>query len=115
MAEAGGFPVTTGFGFPGVVVTRYLGVAVGVVVRFTSVSRSFSAQFLQVPGGEHATGRTEVAETSRWQAVDRMIENARLLGANAVVSMRFDSVQIGNQRAEVVAYGTAVIIAEPQQ
>jgi uncharacterized protein YbjQ (UPF0145 family) len=40
-----------------------------------------------------------------------MIENARLLGANAVISMRFDSSEIGQQLTEVVAYGTAVVVA----
>ena len=46
---------------------------------------------------------------SRRHAIDRMIENARLLGATAVVAMRFDSSDMGQQLTEVVAYGTAVI------
>jgi len=42
--------------------------------------------------------------------MDRMIENARLLGANAVVSMRFDSSSIGQELTEIIAYGTAVVV-----
>jgi hypothetical protein len=52
---------------------------------------------------------TELLEDSRRHAMDRMIENARLLGANAVVSMRFDSSEMGQQLTEIVAYGTAVV------
>jgi uncharacterized protein YbjQ (UPF0145 family) len=53
---------------------------------------------------------TGVLEDARRHAVDRMIDNARLLGANAVIAMRFDSSEIGKARAEVVAYGTAVVV-----
>jgi uncharacterized protein YbjQ (UPF0145 family) len=53
---------------------------------------------------------SELLEDSRRHAMDRMIENARLLGANAVISMRFDSSEIGQQLTEVVAYGTAVVV-----
>ena len=45
------------------------------------------------------------------RAIDRMIDNARLLGGNAVIAMRFDSSEIGKARAEVVAYGTAMVAA----
>ena len=53
---------------------------------------------------------TELLEHSRRHAMDRMIENARLLGANAVISMRFDSSSIGQQLTEIIAYGTAVVV-----
>jgi len=43
-------------------------------------------------------------------AMDRMVENAKLVGGNAVVGMRFDSSEIGQQLTEIVAYGTAVVI-----
>jgi len=49
-------------------------------------------------------------EDTRRHAVDRMIENARAMGANAVVMMRFDSSELGQTMTEVVAYGTAAII-----
>jgi len=53
---------------------------------------------------------TELLENTRRQALDRMIQNATLMGANAVVSMRFDSSEIGSTMSEIVAYGTAVIV-----
>jgi uncharacterized protein YbjQ (UPF0145 family) len=55
---------------------------------------------------------TELLEDTRRQALDRMVKNATLMGANAVISMRFDSSEIGNTMSEIVAYGTAVVVAE---
>ena len=52
-------------------------------------------------------------EDTRRHAIDRMIENARLMGANAVVMMRFDSSEMGQTMSEVVAYGTAVVLDPP--
>jgi len=54
---------------------------------------------------------TELLEDTRRQALDRMVQNATLMGANAVISMRFDSSEIGNTMSEIVAYGTAVVVA----
>jgi uncharacterized protein YbjQ (UPF0145 family) len=53
---------------------------------------------------------TELLEDTRRQALDRMVSNASLMGANAVVSMRFDSSELNNSMSEIVAYGTAVVI-----
>jgi uncharacterized protein YbjQ (UPF0145 family) len=55
------------------------------------------------------TQYTALLEDSRRHAMDRMIDNARLLGANAVIAMRYDSSEIGQQLTEIVAYGTAVV------
>ena len=49
-------------------------------------------------------------EDSRRHALDRMIENARVLGANGIVQMRFDSSEMGQSLTEIVAYGTAVVL-----
>ena len=57
------------------------------------------------------TQYTELLEHSRRHAMDRMIENARLLGANAVIAMRFDSSSIGQELTEIVAYGAAVVVS----
>ncbi len=107
-----GFPVTTGLELPGMTVRQNLGVAFGLVVRSMGVAKSFTAAFRSLAQGE-VKEYTELLEDSRRHAVDRMIENARLLGANAVISMRFDSSEIGQQLTEIVAYGTAVV-AEPR-
>jgi uncharacterized protein YbjQ (UPF0145 family) len=53
---------------------------------------------------------TELLEDTRRQALDRMVQNATLMGANAVISMRFDSSELNNSMSEIVAYGTAVVI-----
>jgi len=105
---AAGFPVTTAFELPGMSVDRDLGVAFGLVVRSMGLVRSVGAGFKAMRQGE-VSQYTELLEDSRRHAIDRMIDNARLLGANAIVAMRFDSSEIGQQLTEIVAYGTAVV------
>jgi uncharacterized protein YbjQ (UPF0145 family) len=103
------FPVTTGLGLQGMIIDTDLGLAFGLVVRSMGLMKGVAAGFKSLRQGE--VGQyTELLEDSRRHAVDRMIENARLLGANAVVAMRFDSSEIGQQLTEIVAYGSAVII-----
>ena len=58
---------------------------------------------------------TELLEDTRRQALDRMVQNATLMGANAVLSMRFDSSEIGQTMSEIVAYGTAVVVVPDAQ
>ncbi|MEG0386202.1 MAG: heavy metal-binding domain-containing protein, partial [Solibacillus sp.] len=53
---------------------------------------------------------TEMLEDARKQAMDRMVKNASAMGANAIVMMRFDSGEIGQNMSEIVSYGTAVIV-----
>jgi len=91
-------------------VQQDLGLTFGLVVRSMGVVKSFGAGFKALRQGE-VTQYTELLEDSRRHAIDRMIENARLLGANGVVAMRFDSSEIGQQLTEIVAYGTAVVVA----
>jgi uncharacterized protein YbjQ (UPF0145 family) len=107
---AGAFPVTTAFELPGMTVAESLGVAFGLVVRSMGVAKAFGAAFKTLQQGE-VTQYTELLENSRRHAMDRMIENARLLGANAVIAMRFDSSEIGQQLTEIVAYGSAVVVS----
>lgn len=107
-AGSAGFPVTTALGLHGMAVERDLGVAFGLVVRSMGAIKSIGAGFKAMRQGE-VTQYTELLEDSRRHAIDRMIENARLIGANAVVAMRFDSSEIGQQLTEIVAYGTAVV------
>jgi len=103
-----GFSVTTAFELTGMTVERDLGVAFGLVVRSMGVAKSIGAGFKALRQGE-VTQYTELLEDSRRHALDRMIENARLLGANAVIAVRFDSSEMGQQLTEIVAYGTAVV------
>jgi uncharacterized protein YbjQ (UPF0145 family) len=110
MADTSGFPVTTALELRGLTVQQDLGLAFGLVVRSMGVVKSFGAGFKALRQGE-VTQYTELLEDSRRHAIDRMIENAKLLGANGVIAMRFDSSEIGQQLTEIVAYGTAVVVA----
>jgi uncharacterized protein YbjQ (UPF0145 family) len=103
------FPVTTALELPGMTVKQNLGVTFGLVVRSMGFTRGIGAAIKALQQGE-VRQYTELLEDSRRHAMDRMIENARLLGANAVVSMRFDSSEIGQQLTEIVAYGAAVVV-----
>jgi uncharacterized protein YbjQ (UPF0145 family) len=107
-SDPAAFPVTTSLTLPGMVVETDLGVAFGLVVRSMGVAKSFTAGFSAMRQGE-VKQYTQLLEDSRRHAVDRMVENAKLLGANAVVAMRFDSSEMGQQLTEIVAYGTAVV------
>ena len=102
-------PVTTRFDLPGMVLERSLGTCFGLVVRSMGFTRSIAASFRQLRAGE-VPQYTELLEDSRRHAIDRMVDNARLLGGNAILGMRFDSSEIGQQLTEIVAYGTAVVV-----
>ena len=102
-------PITTAIELPGTVVKENLGIAFGLVVRSMGFAKNFSAGFKSLRKGE-VSEYTELLEDARRHAIDRMVANAQLLGANAIVSMRFDSSEMGNQLTEVVAYGTAVVV-----
>jgi uncharacterized protein YbjQ (UPF0145 family) len=102
-------PVTTTLGLPGMTIERDLGLTFGLVVRSMGIAKSFGAGLTALRQGE-VRQYTSLLEDSRRHAIDRMIDNARLLGANAIVAMRFDSSEISQQLTEIVAYGTAVVV-----
>jgi uncharacterized protein YbjQ (UPF0145 family) len=81
----------------------------GVVVRSRGLGGNIMAGLRSIVGGE-IVEYTQLLEETRKHAVDRMVKNARLMQANAVIMMRFDSSEIGQTMSEIVAYGTAVII-----
>ena len=91
------------------VVERNLGITFGLVVRAMGFSKTVAGGISSLRQGE-VSQFTVVLEDARRHALDRMIENAKLLGTNAVIAMRFDSSEMGNQLTEVIAYGTAVVI-----
>ena len=90
-------------------VEQSLGACFGLVVRSMGFSKSFGAALKTLKRGE-VPQYTELLEDSRRMAMDRMMENARLMGGNAVIGMRFDSSEIGTSLTEIVAYGTAVVV-----
>jgi uncharacterized protein YbjQ (UPF0145 family) len=89
------------------------GMVFGLVVRSRGLGGNVMAQLRSLGGGE-IHEYTSLLEDSRRQAIDRLVQNATLTGANAVVSMRFDSSEISGIMSEIVAYGTAVVV-EPER
>lgn len=81
----------------------------GLVVRSRGVAGNFVASLRTIVGGE-IHEYTSLLEDTRRQAIDRMVQNATLVGANAVISMRFDSSEMATTMTEIVAYGTAVVV-----
>jgi uncharacterized protein YbjQ (UPF0145 family) len=100
-------PITTSLEFPGRPATESLGLVFGLVVRSMGMVKGFTAGFSALRRGE-VTQYTEVLEDSRRHAIDRMVANAHLLGADAIVAVRFDSSEIAQNLTEILAYGTAV-------
>jgi uncharacterized protein YbjQ (UPF0145 family) len=102
---------TTDF-IPGYQIVEYRGVAFGVTVRSRGVGGDCKAGCESVCGGE-VTAYTEMAIDSRDQAIQRMVENATRMGANAVIGIMFDSDQIGSgANNATIVYGTAVVVTQ---
>ncbi len=81
----------------------------GVVVRSRGLGGNILAGLRSLVGGE-IKEYTELLEEARRHAIDRMVRNAKAMGANAVIMMRFDSSEMGQTMSEIVAYGTAVVV-----
>ena len=90
-------------------VRQVLGQCFGVVVRSRGLGGNIMAGLRSIVGGE-IHEYTSLLEEARKHAVDRMVDNATIMGANAVIMMRFDSSEIGETMSEIVAYGTAAFI-----
>lgn len=90
-------------------VAQTLGQVFGVVVRSRGLGGNIMAGLRSIAGGE-ITEYTQMLEEARRHATDRMVQNATVMGANAVIMMRFDSSEMGQTMSEIVAYGTAVIL-----
>jgi uncharacterized protein YbjQ (UPF0145 family) len=106
----GQFPITTALEFSEWPTSETVGLVYGVIVRSAGLGRNIGAFFKNLAGGE-VKQYTRLVEDSRRHALDRMIENAKLVSADGVVSMRFDSSEMGQSMTEIVAYGTAVRFA----
>ena len=92
-------------------VTETKGQVFGLVVRSRGLAGNFTAGLRSLIGGE-IREYTELLEDTRRQAIDRLVANASLMGANAVISMRFDSSGLAGTMSEIVAYGTAVVVVQ---
>ena len=101
--------VVTTENIPGFRVSEVKGQVFGLVVRSRGLSGNITAALRSLAGGE-IKEYTSLLEETRRHATDRLIQNAQLMGANAVVMMRFDSTEIAQSMTEIVAYGTAVFV-----
>jgi uncharacterized protein YbjQ (UPF0145 family) len=100
--------VTTTENIAGYRVLEVKGPVFGLVVRSRGLAGNVMAGLRSLFGGE-IIEYTALLEEARRHALDRMVKNARMMGANAVVMMRYDSSEIGQTMSEIVAYGTAVV------
>ncbi len=99
--------ITTTENVPGKQVTEILGIARGSTVRARNIGRDIFAGLKNIVGGE-IEEYTKLQAESREQAMDRMLADAKSLGADAVVNVRLTTAMIMQGTAEILAYGTAV-------
>ena len=92
---------------PGRSIREFFGVVTGSTVRAKHIGRDIMAGLKNIVGGE-LKGYTELLQEARQEAIDRMIQQAQSVGANAVVNVRFSTSNITQGAAELFAYGTAV-------
>ena len=92
---------------PGQQIVEFYGVVTGSTVRAKHIGRDFAAGLKNILGGG-LKGYTELLQEARKEALHRMMEQARSVGANAVVNVRFATSSIAQGAAELFAYGTAV-------
>ena len=104
--------VTTALTLPGYVVVRNFGVVRGITVRSRSIVGNIFGSIQSLFGG-NITIYTELCEQARAETYALMCQHARKLGANAIVSMRYDATELMAGLTEVLCYGTAVHV-EPQ-
>ncbi len=92
---------------PGRQIVEFYGVVTGSTVRAKHIGRDIMASLKNIVGGE-LKGYTELLQDARQEAMDRMVEQARSVGANAVINIRFATSSVAQGAAELFAYGTAV-------
>ncbi len=94
---------------PGRQIVEHFGLVQGSTIRAKHVGRDIMASFKNLVGGE-LKGYTELLSESRDQAIERMVAQAKELGANAVVNVRLATSSVAQGAAEILAYGTAVLV-----
>ena len=99
--------VTTALELPGYRIKRNFGVVRGIVVRSRSIVGTIGASLQTIVGGNISLF-SKLCEQTRQDAFDLMLQHAAALGANAVISTRYDATEIMQGVTEVLAYGTAV-------
>lgn len=94
---------------PGKEIVQVIGLVKGGTVRSKHIGKDIAASFKTVVGGE-LNGYNEMLDEARQIAIGRMVEEAEAQGANAILAMRLQSSTITQGAAEMVAYGTAVVV-----
>jgi len=103
--------LTTAETIHGKSVVRTLGLVRGNTIRARHIGRDITAAFRNIVGGE-VTEYTKLLAEAREQALDRMVDEAKSLGANAIIAMRFSTSEVMSGAAELLAYGTAVVVRD---
>jgi uncharacterized protein YbjQ (UPF0145 family) len=101
--------LSTTFTVEGRKIVKHIGLVRGNTIRARHIGRDIMAGLRNIVGGE-ISDYTKMMAESREQAIDRMIEEAQDLGANAIVGMRFATSMVMQSTAEILVYGTAVIV-----
>jgi len=101
--------ITTMNDVPGFEVEEVYGEVFGLTVRSRNIGSQLGAGLKSILGGE-LKGMTKALVDSRQQVTERMVEEAEAKGANAIIAMRFDTSEMGQNWTEICAYGTAVKI-----
>jgi len=101
--------ITTSTGLEGYKVVKHLGVVRGITVRSRSVVGNFAGGIQSLFGGRLSV-YVELCENAREEAYHLLIQHAQALGANAIISMRYDANEVMQGITEVLAYGTAVVV-----
>jgi uncharacterized protein YbjQ (UPF0145 family) len=101
--------ITTMNDIPGYEIQEVFGEVFGLTVRSRNIGSQLGAGLKSILGGE-LKGMTKALVDSRQQVTERMVEEAEAKGANAIIAMRFDTSEMGQNWTEICAYGTAVKI-----
>ena len=94
---------------PGRKIVRHLGMVQGNTVRAKHAGKDLLASLKNIVGGE-LKGYTDLLKESRSEATERMLQSARDINANAVLNVRYQTTSIAQGAAEIMAYGTAVVL-----
>jgi uncharacterized protein YbjQ (UPF0145 family) len=103
--------ITTSENIAGKRVVKTLGIVRGNTIRARHIGRDIAAKLRNIVGGE-IVEYTKLIGESREQALDRMVEEAKAMGANAIIMTRFTTSELMAGAAELLAYGTAVVIED---
>ena len=101
--------LSTTYSIHGKKIVKHLGLVRGNTIRARNLGRDIIAVLRNIVGGE-ITDYTKMIAESREQSIDRMIEEAQKLGANAIIGVRFSTTEVMQGAAEIMVFGTAVVV-----